>query len=159
MELLFDIAVPRPQVNAFKFRVHRVESLGKLSLDPVAFYQRWAKKVPEFPHHEVEILTPSSLFFEGRKGIHTHLSEVTNTRFVCWTERLGTLEEVEDLLSVWTVGTAVVLGGYSNGVDPLGKVYGEECGRNAAAFRKLMKERHGVQLLRIIHDPDEIPMD
>ena len=112
-------------------------------MEPVKFYKLKspAHKIPEFPHFEMELLTPvwEEVF---AKKIHCHWSPKAKKHFVCWTERVHDIEWAKKIFNIWSIGTVYsILYG-----DDFASIMGER--KEFEAFQEFMKQKYKICLIQ-----------
>lgn len=137
MEINLTIQAPCGR-HKFSAVVHRLGSPDQFFLDPLLFYKKWGKQIPEGRHHEIEIKQPNPEELRQHK-LHVHISERSGQPFVCYPLAIPTPERAQELFQVWCVGT---VGMIDCGID-LNIVY-KECGDDAKKYLKLMDEKYRV---------------
>ncbi len=124
---------------SFECLLHRAENVQDLWMSPVLFYQKYAKKVPEFPHYEMELLTQG---VENCKHIHHHKSERDSGKyFCCWTGRIESESDAKDMFLLWSMGAAYSMMTGEYFVPKL-----QEAGGNIPRFFDLMRKELGASV-------------
>jgi len=126
----------------FSAHIHELKDSKQFHLDPSSFYLEWGKKVPDVPHHEVEILEPGADFFE-RHLAHVHKSRITGNLFMCYPLRIETPEKAEELFRTWCLGT---VSGIVESVD-LNTIFAE-CESDPEKVEQILQERYGITIIQ-----------
>ncbi len=126
---------------SFQAHIHELGDPDQFHLDPDSFYLEWGKKVPEVPHHEVEIIEPAADFFE-RHPAHVHKSRINSNLFVCYPLRIETPEKAKRIFRTWCLGT---VSGIVEGVD-LNTVFAE-CNSDTQLVESVLGERYGIVII------------
>jgi|ERR1035437_691855 hypothetical protein len=113
-----------------------------LFMDPVNFYEAFAKKIPLGEHYELEIIEPPKDFF-AKHVLHVHISAKNGRPFVCYPPQVPTLERAAEVFSFWCLGTALTV---SRQID-LNTVFSGECHGDEKKFLQVMREKYHVHLV------------
>lgn len=123
----------------FSALIHKLVDQGSFHLEPVEFYERWGKSVPELPHHEIEIVEPDDRFF-NQHTLHIHRSRKTGKPFVCYPQRMKTIEQAIAVFQTWCLGSVATV---VEGVD-LNTLYTQECGNNTELMKEVLRQRYEI---------------
>ncbi len=123
--------------HQFEAEIHEHANLADFHLDPETFYREWGSKVPELPHHEIEIVVPGSDFFSTRV-LHMHRSRKSEALFVCFPHRIATIEAAGRIFRTWCLGSVATI---VEDVD-LNTLYAE-CG---VRLEVVVGERYGIMI-------------
>ena len=96
----------------FWFNVFEVEAPRELHLEDSFYLFKEDYKLPEGTHFEAECTFPKVHNHMHFPRIHIHKSKkeyVNDSWFVCYPFQIKTIEDVKQLLRVWSVGTAYTM--------------------------------------------------
>jgi hypothetical protein len=126
----------------FSVLVHAHTNPEDFHLDPVAFYTKWGKTIPQLPHHEIEIKEPPPEFFDG-KGLHVHHSRKNpGYLFVCYPQRIASEADALRIFRTWCLGSVATL---AEKVD-LNTIFAE-CRNDAARMEQVLSERYNIAIV------------
>ena len=108
--LSVNVFFPWGDTETFSCRLHRAEDKSQLLMDP-GFYEEmsWTRKVPDFPHYEME-LTTNVWTNDPDKKIHWRESDKKpGTYLVCLTAQVPSIEVAKRWFLVWCAGTGYTM--------------------------------------------------
>ncbi len=94
----------------FIAQIHKAESINELKMDPDDFYRKhdFLNQIPDFPHHEIELIT-NVWDYKTSNQISFYHSESTKRYFVPKTKRLKTEKEAIEVFMLWGLATAYTI--------------------------------------------------
>lgn len=94
----------------FSLKLHRANQPSEQQIE-AEFYAQYSleHKVPEGPHIECEVISPTLWSHPMHKKIHIHRSNKTGGWYVCWTNPLPDETAALHLLEMWCAGTVYTM--------------------------------------------------
>ena len=103
-----NVRTPR-KIYEFGASLFRSESPEEQRID-AGFYQKWAEKIHQGVHHEMQLLTsPIWGRVDPEVPIHVYARPESGESFVCYTPQVPTAEGAKDIFRQWCVGTVYAI--------------------------------------------------
>ena len=133
----------------FNFLIHVSSSPDEQRIEAKEFYLKWAGKIHDGTHHEIQIVSDSLInnvdYVKKPSKLHIHPSlKFPGEEYMCWTGHLPTIEVALKALELWCAGTIFTL---ENDKD-FGVLF-EEQGFRLLSF---LESEHGIKITNVINE-------
>lgn len=112
VRVMVSVKMPSNSNIEFCFSVSEIQAPGELWLEDSFYLFKEGCKLPEGTHFEAECTYPKLYTHVHFPRIHIHKSKkehVTDSWFVCYPFQIRTIEDMKQLLRVWSAGTAYTM--------------------------------------------------